>query len=475
MPDEIILARNDLIEQQTSLINQTLANLGLPSEGIIADVGERQIINTNLPQYIMQLDPTIKRDARYLSKFVVGAGFGLFDYALNAIWNEVVGALKQKAVAYGLDIFFDAAVSGNLRSAYNTEDDLSGLKEIVLLDTCKKLELISEITYKKLAHILDMRNNIGISHPNDVQINAYELLGWLQNCVKDVLNDRPSEAAIQVKSFIDNLVGSDSAIDQRELDIISGKIASLSSRHCDHLIKSLFGIYCSTKTVVAVRTNIAKLAPIIWNSATEGIKYKLGIILEGYNNNLHKDKYQYGSQFFVTCDGNKYRSPSEKLITIEKLANDLYDKHTSWDNFFHEVPVIEELMSYIQTTEDIPEQIAQNLINKVVLCRIGRGVSYNNGVSPVGKPLYNRLLNLLSDKYAPHFIISLLKLEVQRRLEKSICLQQSKEMIEEVKKNVVNERLKECLESLIQNFKKDGSYVKTTDFKRLSSAYIRWN
>ncbi|ACB95131.1 hypothetical protein Bind_1498 [Beijerinckia indica subsp. indica ATCC 9039] len=39
----------------------------------------------------------------------------------------------------------------------------AALKDAVLLDTCRKLKLISDTTYKKLKHILDMRNDIGIS------------------------------------------------------------------------------------------------------------------------------------------------------------------------------------------------------------------------------------------------------------------------------------------------------------------------
>ncbi len=62
---------------------------------------------------------------------------------------------------YGLDIFFDAAVGGGkAREFYSTEDDLASLKDSVLLDTSRKLELISDTTYKKLKHILDMRNDI---------------------------------------------------------------------------------------------------------------------------------------------------------------------------------------------------------------------------------------------------------------------------------------------------------------------------
>jgi hypothetical protein len=124
-----------------------LERMGLPFDNIIADPEQRRIIGSNLDGLISGLPDEVKRNARYLSRFVIGAGVGLFDYSLNAIWNEVVSNLRKKVVFYGLDIFFDAAVGGNkAREYYQNEEDLSSIKDSVLLDTCKKLELISEIT-----------------------------------------------------------------------------------------------------------------------------------------------------------------------------------------------------------------------------------------------------------------------------------------------------------------------------------------
>jgi hypothetical protein len=82
------------------------------------------------------------------------------------IWNEVVLNLRKKVVIYGIDIFYNAAVSGNNRESYKDESDLDGLRDSVLLNTCRKLELISDVVYWKLDHILTMRNEVAASHPN---------------------------------------------------------------------------------------------------------------------------------------------------------------------------------------------------------------------------------------------------------------------------------------------------------------------
>jgi hypothetical protein len=174
----------ELVDQQAQMVVAFLKNMGLPHDNIIAAQDQRTIIAKNLPGYIESLPPDVKQGAKYLSEFVVGAGIGLFDYSLNAIWNEVVIDLHKKVIDYGLGIFYDAAIGGKAREFYQSEDDLRSVKDSVLLDTCRKLELISDTTHKKLKHILDVRNDIGISHPTNYTINAFELMGWLVNVSK---------------------------------------------------------------------------------------------------------------------------------------------------------------------------------------------------------------------------------------------------------------------------------------------------
>lgn len=74
-----------LVDPQAQIIVDFLKNIGLPHDNILAAQDQRAIISQNLPAYIESLPAQVKQGARYLSKFVVGAGIGLFDYSLNAI------------------------------------------------------------------------------------------------------------------------------------------------------------------------------------------------------------------------------------------------------------------------------------------------------------------------------------------------------------------------------------------------------
>ncbi|MCA3704845.1 MAG: hypothetical protein INF12_17640 [Methylobacterium sp.] len=467
---------NSLADPQAQRLVDFLREVGLPHENVLADPSERAIIASNLPGYLSSLPPDVKKDARYLSKFVIGAGTGLFDYALNAIWNEVVLDLRKKAVLYGIDIFFDAAVGGSkTRDFYSSEDDLAALKDSVLLDTCRKLELISDTTYKKLKHILDMRNDIGISHPTNYSINAFELMGWLQTCVQDVLNDRPTEAALQVQAFISNLKGYTNPIDISTKQTIERRFRELPTHLCGSLLRTVFGIYVAPDTDPGVRKNISELAPALWAVCRDEPRYRRGIVLEGYNSNLYKDKYALGEQFFNFVGGNAYRSASERLVIVDTLITELHDKHNGWDNFHHEAPVAASLWSYIPDQASIIDNLADKLFKTILLCRIGRGVSYNNGVSPGGKRYYDAILNNAGDKFAPHVMAALTHYEIAGQLSRSVCRTQAKQALEAVRKNVINQRLSECLTYLIENIEKVPNCTSNAEFKRLSADYINWN
>lgn len=464
----------DLIDPQAQRIVDFLDQIGLPSDNIIAPLAERSKIGANLPSVLASFSDGSKKNARYLSKFVVGAGVGLFDYSLNAIWNEVVVNLREKAVMYGLDIFYDAAVGGGKnRDLYQDENDLSSLKDSVLLDTCRKLELISDTTYKKLKHVLDMRNDIGISHPTSYAINAFELLGWLETCVLGVLEDKPTDAAIKVQVFVANLKSSSLPIDAATKLTVTQKLSELPTYMCGNLLRTVFGMYVSDSTDLVVRKNISEIAPTIWSNCGDEPKYKLGIVLEGYKSNLQTAKHALGEQFFEIVGGNNFRSESERALIVDAILTDLKEKHDGWDNFSNEVPYARILSTYVRDQADIIDNFAPKLFRTVLDCRIGRGLTYCQGVSPGAKNYYDDILALSGDRFAPIVMGALSHYEFQAQLGSQIARNQCAQALGEVRKNVVNARILEGLDYLIANIEGDQKAASTADFKKISAPYIK--
>lgn len=459
---------------ETNVFTQYLNQLGLPTDNVIASTDERVIVATNLPAFIATLGVEEKRDARYLSKFLGATAIGLFDAALNYVWNEVVINLRKKIVIYGIDLFFDAAVGGKNRELYKDEDDLGGLKDSVLLDTCRKLEIISDIVYRKLDHILTMRNEVAASHPNVESIGAFELLGWLQTCVKDVLQDRPSDSAIKIRSLVDNLKTSQNVINDETVARFASELRNLSLPHVHNLVITLFGIFVSPETDQILKKNISKLAPLIWNFAEERVKYKIGAMVDGYRTNLHQDRLASGLEFLKLVDGRSYESLPAKIIALENLSDKLDDAHDGWDNFYNEPPIADEILSYFKTSVDIPRECLPKLVRVFLRCRLGRGLSYRRGVSPSGLSKYDKFFGMLDDHGVAECISSLFLPEVNSKLRNSICQDHLGEILNIIRKITISDRLKGAIDFLLSDLADAHKAWSKNEFRELTKSHIHW-
>ncbi len=87
------------IETSIGAFNAPLANLlqhiGLPTENILSPIQERRKVIYSFESTIEILPPEERIKATYLSKFTVAISVGLFDGALNFLWDETISALRR--------------------------------------------------------------------------------------------------------------------------------------------------------------------------------------------------------------------------------------------------------------------------------------------------------------------------------------------------------------------------------------------
>ena len=445
-----------------------LQSFGLPTDNVIAPPEQRQLIMDLLPSLLKRLSPEVKKDARYISKFIAGSAVGLFDASLNFVWNEVVVNIRKKVVTYGLDYFFDAAIGGTQREGYSTEEDLAEVKDVVLLDTCKKLELISDILHKKLCHILDMRNNIGSSHPTEYSVNAYELLGWLQDCVEKVLSEDISSSAITVKSIIDNVKKRTTKLDSTTLDSFEKSVKDLSPTMVSNMLRSLFGIFVSTenKNNSMLLENIISISVIVWKYSSDKIRYDLGIQIDSYRANLDEYKTQKGELFFEKCKGEKYYTKDSKIIKLTTLCENLQSAHYGWDNYAAEVPLARQIMSYITNISDISEMRFERVISVFLICRIGNDAWWHEGVSPNAKKYYDSLFELFDEDA----VIIMLKYVKEHRalLRGKYRPKNFKEICSLMKSPLLSDRCNDILDYIISFTGSLDNVFEIKQFKELS-------
>jgi hypothetical protein len=137
---------SDQVDQFTNSLTAYLIELGLPSNQVLVAVEERFKVVNNLPEVIILIDEQKRSTSIYLSKFIAACGAGLFDAALNFIWDETVISLRNKVARFDLEYFYDSVITDeNRRKKLNDEADLVKLDEWELIRGCHLTGILSDI------------------------------------------------------------------------------------------------------------------------------------------------------------------------------------------------------------------------------------------------------------------------------------------------------------------------------------------
>ncbi len=120
----------DLRRFETVVLAQ-LQGVGLPDDRVFVDVTERQVMLSNLPAVLTGLDADTLGRSHYISKMIAAAAVGLFDAALNYLWDELVYELRRRVYGFDLAYFYDiAAGTSDLRKHLKTEEDLIRIDDV---------------------------------------------------------------------------------------------------------------------------------------------------------------------------------------------------------------------------------------------------------------------------------------------------------------------------------------------------------
>ncbi len=224
-----------------------------------------------------------------------------------------------------------------------------------------------------------------------------------------------------------------------------------------------------------LRVNVAKIAPAVWLHASEQVKFKVGIQIDTYRTNLNQEKLARGQEFLRVVDGLSYESIPTKVVTLDGLADQLLAAHQGWDNFYNEPPFVLEILRYSKTSKDIPKESLPKLIKVILRCRLGRGLSYNKGVSPGGKPKYDQFFGLLDDEGIAYCLASLFDPTINGKLSSTICQEHLRGVLTILRGIVISERLRSAIELLLADIPAAQRANSRADFRELTKPFIAWS
>lgn len=428
------------VDEFSDGFNKYLDTLDLPTCNVLIDKEERLVVIDNIPRVVTKLDKEKREEAMYISKFIAACGAGLFDAALNFLWNETILNLRRKVIRFDLDYFLDSTIQDSKkRASIKSEDDLNKIEEWELIKGCKDTGIITDIGYKHLNYIRDMRNYASAAHPNQNNIDGLQVSSWLQTCIKEVLSKEPEGPVMEIKKLIHNIRNKE--ITSEDTPIIISNINKLPVELVDSLLRAIFGMYCKVNASINIKNNVKLIAKSVWENSSKQAKCDTALKYAIFAANGETDRRQIASEFLSLVNGLAYLPNDQKIADMDEKLSLLYTAHYGYNNFYNEPIYAKELVKYIPETGEIPEILEEKYIKTIVLCRLGN--SY--GVSEGALPYYNKMIGLFTEKHFAIFCKLLKDSDIQSSVSNSYGGKKFIELTNNFLEKTVDEQLKEVL------------------------------
>lgn len=428
---------------------------GLPTDNVLVPVGERLKVFGNLGEVLVLLDYQHKQNSIYISKLIAAAGSGLFDAALNYLWDETIFELRKRVVKYDLEYFFDLAVTNpDKRKKLQSEEDLSLLDDNELIRGAAEMGLVSDLGYRHLDYIRYMRNWASAAHPNQNQITGLQLISWVETCIKEVIALPETNTGTQIRALLANIKAH--ALDAAGSKQVSGFFVDLTQDQCNNLMAGFFGIYTNDSSLQLARDNVTLLAPLLWPFVDEGTRKAFGVKYGQFTANNDATRAKWAREFLDGVGGASYIPDSIRAAEIETALEELLAAHRGFNNFHIEPSFARRLESLVGEKGVVPDLISERYVEGLVEVFLTNG----HGVALNAEPAYKRLLSNLNATQALLAVLSFRKARIASKLQFTLARQKYKELVALAKAKITSPQGADII-ALIEGYKAPLEHMRT--------------
>ena len=284
----------------------------------------------NLEGAITRLDLRERERSLYVSKMIAAAAVGLFDAALNYLWDETVSELRRRVAGYDLGYFFDIAVaSPERRKHLSSADDLSSVDDVDLLRAVREIGLISDTGHAQLDHIRYMRTYASAAHPNQVELSGLQLATWLETCIRQVITLPVDTVTAETGKLLRNI--KETRLDAAEVESTTAFFDRLPGDRPDALAAGLLGLYTDAASTPATRDNVRLLWPELWQYVSDATRYDFGTKYARYVANADHTQAQAARELFDLVGAEAYLPEPVRAAEIAMAIDNLLAAHHGFD------------------------------------------------------------------------------------------------------------------------------------------------
>lgn len=434
----------------------------LPTESVFVAVDERITVFQNLTMVIEKIDPEQKPRSIYVSKFIAAIAAGLFDAALNYLWDETIVELRNRVSQYELSYFYDNAVSPEKRKRLNLNDesDLVKVDDSELIEGARKIGLISALGFKHLDFIRYMRNWVSAAHPNQNEITGLQAITWLETCIKEVISLPWSSGVVEIQKLLKNI--KTSFISETEARQIATFFLNLSSEQSNNLASGFFGIYIRSDTDSQTRENIHKLLPFLWTQVDEQTRQQFGVKYGRFVASSDQNEASLARQFLDVVSGTSYIPDSLRAAEVDVDIDNLLTAHRGGNNFYNEPPFARALQRNVGDGTKVPPQVKEKYTLAIVEVFLTNG----NGKAWNADSTYLSMLNQFDASQALIAVLSFSNPQISKKLSYPLCQERYRSLLQMMKTKVSAPAVRELIDE-IEKYKGPLDKLQNqSDFKR---------
>lgn len=417
---------------------------GLPTESVFVSIGERETVFVNVDSVLAKLDQSRLSSSFYIAKFIAAVASGLFDAALNYLWDETIHELRIRVAQYDIGYFFDNAVGAEKRKKLSGPEDLNRLDDSELITGAHKIELISDLGFKHLDFIRYMRNWASAAHPNNNTLTGLQLISWLETCILEVINLPVSNVVAEIGKLLSNIKGS--SIDAASAKQIGVFFTNLTLDQVNTLASGFFGIYTQDTTTQQSRQNIHQLLPYLWGRVDERTRQQFGIKYGKFVATGEQQQQAWARQFLDVVGGASYIPDSLRAAEIQTAVENLLGAHRGWSNFHTEPPFARELQRLVGASANVPKEAMHSYVIGLVEVFLTNG----NGVAHAADLVYQQLFAKFDGSQALLAILSFNESNIASRLQFQLCGKKFRELLTLMQPKLTAPAAREVLADITQ-------------------------
>ena len=366
-----------------NMLDQLTAALGV-DRSVVALDDQIDEVWSQLPRLLRRIPPPLRDDK--VVKVCVAVASGLFDAAINYIWNATIVELRRRVIDFGLEV-----IPQILGDESFDEASLLDMKDAELLELCLKLNLVTVQGFFFLDQSRATRNSYSVAHPAEGAVDEDELINFISRCQKYALSDMHNPKGVDTRKLLSSV--KNGRFTKGQLEAWEKRLRDTFDAQRELIFGMLHGVFCDPDSGEETRVNAISICRLFKRELTPRTRSSLVDRHQDYKAKGDERRSGASQLFFEDLGLMALLGDTEIHSIITSASRNLLRVHNDWNNFYSEPPFAERL---VQLTSDVgvPESAQAVFVETVVACGIGNGY----GVSNAAMPSYRAMVRSFSPK-----------------------------------------------------------------------------